>query len=107
MKVLLDENLPGRLKNDLSGHQAFTVYECGWAGKTNGNLLESMIEASFQALITFDKNLQHQQNFQRYTISVIVLNAPDNRYATLKMLMPSVVQILNSNPDPGVQVVSQ
>jgi hypothetical protein len=39
-----------------------------------------MLENGFQALLTFDKNLQHQQNFQQYTITVFVLSAPNNTF---------------------------
>ncbi len=62
----------------------------GWNGKKNGELLNLMIEYRFDALITFDKNLQYQQNFTKYTIPVIVLNAVDNTYASLKNLIPSI-----------------
>jgi hypothetical protein len=40
MRVLLDECLPRKLKNDLSGHDVRTVPEMGWAGKKNGELLQ-------------------------------------------------------------------
>jgi predicted nuclease of predicted toxin-antitoxin system len=63
MKLLLDENLPKKLKNDFSEYVMFTVREKGWTGKTNGELLKLMIDENFDALLTFDKNLQHQQNF--------------------------------------------
>jgi len=32
MKLLLDENLPRRLKADLQDYDVKTVPECGWAG---------------------------------------------------------------------------
>ena len=32
-----------------------------------------MLENGFDALITFDKNLQYQQNFSKYPLHVIVL----------------------------------
>ena len=57
MKLLLDENLPKRLKADFPGHETFTVSDLGWNGKTNGELLKLMMEDGFDVLITFDKNL--------------------------------------------------
>ena len=63
MKLLLDENLPKRLKLDFPEHGVYTVRDKGWNGIKNGELLKLMIEDSFDALLTFDKNLQHQQNF--------------------------------------------
>ena len=59
MKLLLDENLPQRLANDLSDHEVFTVRQKGWNGLKNGELLSVMINESFDALLTFDKNLEH------------------------------------------------
>jgi predicted nuclease of predicted toxin-antitoxin system len=73
MKILLDENLPKKLKRDLSEHTVFTVRECGWNGKKNGELLVLMQQELFDVLITFDKNLRHQQNFTKYTVSVNVI----------------------------------
>jgi len=83
MRLLLDENLPKRLKNDFSEHEIFTVRDKGWNGIKNGQLLQLMVEGGFHALLTFDKNLQHQQNFQKYTITVFVLSAVNNTYREL------------------------
>jgi predicted nuclease of predicted toxin-antitoxin system len=63
MKLLLDENLPKRLKFDFPEHEVYTVRDKQWNGIKNGEPLNLMIEDFFDALLTFDKNLQHQQNF--------------------------------------------
>jgi len=39
MRVLLDECLPRKLKNEFVENQAATVPEMGWAGKKNGELI--------------------------------------------------------------------
>jgi predicted nuclease of predicted toxin-antitoxin system len=78
MKLLLDENLPKKLKNDYSDHETYTIHDMGWQRIKNGQLLTLMVENGFEVLLTFDKNLQHQQNFQRNSISVLVLSAPNN-----------------------------
>lgn len=97
MRLLLDENLPKRLKQDLKEHEIYTAADKGWTGISNGKLLELLTENQFDALLTFDKNLQYQQNFTKYTIAVIVLNAPDNSYATLKELVQKVKDVLTTN----------
>ena len=107
MRLLLDENLPKRLKQDLSEHEIYTANERGWAGISNGKLLNLLIEHKFDALLTFDKNLQYQQNFTRYTIAVIVLNATDNRYNTLKALAPKIKDLLQQTLKPGPNVVTE
>jgi len=84
MKLLLDENLPKRLKLDFYEHAIFTVSDKGWNGKKNGELLGLLRDENFDALFTFDRNLQYQQNFEKYPVAVLVLQARDNTYATLK-----------------------
>jgi predicted nuclease of predicted toxin-antitoxin system len=42
MKLLLDENLPKRLKVDLMEFEVYTVSDNGWAGKKNGELMKLM-----------------------------------------------------------------
>jgi hypothetical protein len=75
MLLLLDENLPKRLKLDFPEHDVYTVRDKQWNGTKNGPLLKLLLENSFNALLTYDKNLQHQQNFLKYTITVFVLTA--------------------------------
>jgi hypothetical protein len=94
MKLLLDENLPKRLKQDFKDHEIYTAADKGWTGISNGKLLGLLTENKFDALLTFDKNLQHQQNFTKYTIAVFVLNAPDNSYSTLKDLVQKIKDVL-------------
>lgn len=100
MRLLLDENLPKRLKTDFADHEIYTVRDKGWNGIKNGQLLQLMTENSFHALLTFDKNLQHQQNFEKYTIAVFVLSAVNNTYVELTKLSPKVHEYLNRETLP-------
>lgn len=101
MRLLLDENLPKRLKQDFREYEIYTTADKGWTGISNGRLLRLLIENKFDALLTFDKNLQYQQNFTQYTIAVIVLNAPDNSYMTLKELVKKVKDVLTTDLKSG------
>ncbi len=101
MRLLLDENLPKRLKQDFIEHEIFTVADKGWAGISNGKLLTLLIDNKFDALLTFDKNLQYQQNFTKYSITVLVLNASDNSYETLKRLVQKIKDVLKSDLQTG------
>jgi predicted nuclease of predicted toxin-antitoxin system len=105
MRLLLDENLPRRLKSDFEGYEIYTVRDRGWNGIKNGELLQLMIENDFHALLTFDKNLQHQQNFQKYTITVFVLSAVNNTYMELSKLSYKVLEYLTSEKLPIGPVV--
>lgn len=105
MRLLLDENLPKRLKQDFPEHEVFTVRDKQWNGIKNGELLKLLLDNSFDALLTFDKNLQHQQNFLKYTITVFVLTAKINQYSELARLTPKVKEFLNSGQMPIGQVI--
>lgn len=107
MKLLLDENLPRRLKKNLAEFDVSTVVENGWAGKKNGELMVLMSTNGFSVLITFDKNLQHQQNFKKYELAVLVLSAKDNTYATLSRMIPEIIQALKSGLSPGPKVIQE
>lgn len=105
MRLLLDENLPKRLKQDFSEHEVFTVRDRQWNGIKNGELLKLLPDNSFDALLTFDKNLQNQQNFLKYTITVFVLTAPVNQYQELTKLTPKVKAYLNNRQMPVGPVI--
>lgn len=107
MKLLLDENLPKRLKSDFSEYEIYTVRDKGWNGKTNGALLKLMEADGFDVLITFDKNLRYQQNFKRYSIPVFVLNASDNSYLTLTKLVPQIKVLLKRKLLSGVTEIKE
>ena len=64
MKLLLDENLPKKLKSDFAEYEIFTVRDKGWNSKKNGELLELMLAESFDVLITFDQNLEHHKTLK-------------------------------------------
>ncbi|QDW24638.1 DUF5615 family PIN-like protein [Pedobacter sp. KBS0701] len=106
MKLLLDENLPKRLKEHFESHEIYTVRDMGWNGVKNGELLKLMIADEFDVFITFDKNLQFQQNFSKYTLPIIVLNAFDNTYLTLKEFIPQILLLLKSNLKVGANIIT-
>lgn len=96
MRLLLDENLPKRLKLDFPEHEIYTIRDKQWNGIKNGELLKLLIENNFDALLTFDKNLQYQQNFIRFTITVFVLTARINSYTEVTKLSPQIKRYLET-----------
>ena len=95
MKLLLDENVPRKLKFEIIGYEIFTVQEMemGWSSKKNGELLKLLLENNFYGLVTVDKNLNFQQNFSSYPIPVFILNAKDSRLESLKPLVAKIVNL--------------
>ncbi len=75
MRLLLDENLPKRLRLDFPDHEIYTIRDEQWNGIKNGELLKLLIENLFDALLTFDKNLQYQQNFLKYSFNSFCSNS--------------------------------
>lgn len=95
MKILLDENPDWRLKRYLPGHDVESVQLNGWAGLKNGTLL-SKAQDAFDAFITLDGNLEHQQNIAKFRIIVIALRARSNRLQDTWPLMTEVSRVLPS-----------
>ena len=72
MRILFDQGTPVPLKQHLPGHQIQTAFEMGWARLTNGELLEAA-KKQFDALVTTDRNLRHQQSLVGRKFAILVL----------------------------------
>jgi hypothetical protein len=106
MKMLLDENIPFRLHRDFPAeHEVFSVNYMGWNSFTNGELLRLMLVDKFDALITWDQNIEFQQNFVKYPITVFILRAPGNDYADLRPLIPKLLFVIGQGIKPGPVVI--
>ena len=73
MRVVLDQGTPAPLRRLLPGHDVATAFELGWATLTNGEFLAAAEDAGFEAVITTDKNLRHQQSVRGRSLGVLVL----------------------------------
>jgi len=89
MRVLLDENLPVRLKAHISDHEVFAVTEIGWSSMPDSDVIDQA-ESRFDVLLTADRSMRHQHNWADRKLSLVVLRGPDNRLQTLRLLMPQV-----------------
>ncbi len=102
MKLLLDEDLPTKLRYCLRPeHEAIPVRDMGWQSKKNGELLRLMEASGFQALLTGDRQMQFQQNWLNYPLPVITPDAHGDQYDDYNALIPQVKALL-ARPDlPG------
>ncbi len=106
MKLLLDEQLLRQLAACFPAScEVFTVQQLGWGSTTNGRLLKLAAEHGFDALITIDKNIEHQHNLATLPAMVIVLQARRNRIADLKPFVSGVMQVLAGGNKPGIYYV--
>ena len=95
MRILLDECLPLRLKDELPEHDVRTVPEAGWKGLKNGELL-ALAAGQFDAFITIDAGIAYQQNIESLSLGVIALKARSNRIQDLRPLMSRVRNALGT-----------
>jgi hypothetical protein len=77
VKVLLDENLPHLLRNNLGDHNVFTVRYKGWAGLKNGELLKTAEDDGFEVFITGDQTISYEQNLTGRRVAIVVLSSID------------------------------
>ena len=101
LKILIDESLDRRFAKEILHAYVKTVPDMGWAGLTNGKLLEKA-QIHFDVFLTSDQNLSFQQNFQEYQITVIVLCPARNQLEDLKLLAPSLLKFLSKPMDKRV-----
>ena len=90
MRVLLDENVDRWLRRLLDDEfEVVTVPERGWSGKKNGNLLRAA-EQEFNALVTMDRSMEHQQNLDAFDLGIVLITARSNRRRDVMPAMPEV-----------------
>jgi hypothetical protein len=106
-KILLDENLSKQLQEAFSTRVAvYSVRQLGWQLKQNGELLGAMQDNVFQYLITVDRNLQYQQNLEKYGIVVVVIFTYNNRLKTLLPQIPMIEEAIHtSEPNKNILIV--
>ena len=95
MRILLDESLPRPLALVLIGHDVSTVRDESWTSLTNGALLRQAA-ATFDVLLTADRNIEFQQNLATLPIAVVILVAESNRLESLEPLVPNVLEALKT-----------
>jgi predicted nuclease of predicted toxin-antitoxin system len=89
MKILLDECVSKKLKLHFPGFDVYTVSELGWSGVKNGQLMTLCAEHAFDVLLTIDKNMMHQQNLEKYPLTIVVLNSFTSRVEELISFIPA------------------
>lgn len=71
------------------------MVEMGWGGIGNGELLR-LAASDFDAFITVDKNLEHQQNLSSLPIAVVVLHSRSTELHVLRQHIPELEAALSS-----------
>ncbi len=96
MRVLLDEDIPTRLRFHFGeAVDVETVEYRGWKGLKNGALLRAAQE-HFDVLVTMDNHLPEQQPLQQFDLAVVILRARNKSLTELQKLMPELERMLGS-----------
>jgi predicted nuclease of predicted toxin-antitoxin system len=90
---LLDNCVPRRLAAVIEGHVVECVVDLGWAALTDGELLDRMT-GRYDALLTVDRGIRHQQRLRDRPFCIVLLRARTNRLADLLPLVSAMQDIL-------------
>ncbi len=61
----------------------------------NSELLRAA-EAEFDALVTMDKGIEHQQNLSRINLGIVLISVQSNRRQDVEPAMPEVNRVLRA-----------
>ena len=105
MKVLLDEDVPIRLRHHFpSPGDVETVEYRGWKGLKNGELLR-VAQEYFDVIVTLDDNLPDQQPLQQFDLAVVILRPQNKTLEELAALVPELDRVfLEIRPGNAVRI---
>jgi len=103
VKVLLDENLDHRLRNNLGAHEVFTASYKGWDGLKNGELLRVAEADGFDLLVTGDQTLSQEQNLTGRRLAIVALSSIEWRL--LQHHLPKIIAAIASAAPGSFQFV--
>ena len=77
MRVLLDHNLPHKLRSRLGilcRHEIITASYLRWGHLRNGELLLAAEETGIDVFVTGDRTLMHEQNLTSRRLAIVALS---------------------------------
>jgi predicted nuclease of predicted toxin-antitoxin system len=75
LRVLFDEDVPGKLARFLPQHEIHTVVSMQWGHIKNGELLTLIERERFDVFLTGDKNMDKQQRLSGRPFAVLIMSA--------------------------------
>ena len=93
MKILFDQNAPRSLARFLTKHSVTRSAELGWEQLKNGDLLTAAEEHGFDAMVTADRSLFYQQNFNNRKLAIVVL--PSGQWPIVKTRLAEIVKAVD------------
>lgn len=68
----------------------------GWEQLQNGILIKTAADQRFEALLTIDKNIEHEQNLKTLPLPIIVLNSRSNALPALVSFAAFLLNLLQA-----------
>ena len=106
MRVLLDHNLPHKLRTNLGTigeHEISTASHLGWGQLKNGDLLLAAEEHGFEVFVTGDRGVVHEQNLGGRRLAVIALST--NNWPIVKGYVPQILDAIEKATPGTFQTV--
>lgn len=97
MRVLVDHNLPHKLRTNLGTlgkHEIVTASYMGWGELKNGELLRAAEENGIEVFLTGDQSLVHEQNLTGRRLTILALSA--NNWPIIKNHVPRNLAAIDS-----------
>ncbi len=83
----------------------YSVPELGWSGIKNGDLLKQMQDKGLEILLSIDKNMSHQQNLEKYSVSLLVFDVRDTRYDSPVPFVAKTEELLKKEIPLGLTII--
>lgn len=93
MKVLFDHNVNRHFRRHLPGHDIDTARELGWDKLANGVLLKTAAGAGFEAFMSLDKKLEHEQNLTTLPLPVLMIDSVPTALLALLPFTPAILDL--------------
>jgi hypothetical protein len=94
VKLLLDEQIDARLKPALIELDLYLLSDMGWQGLKNGVLSQKAVENEFSFFVTADKNLPFQQNLDKLSFVIILLDTPTLLWEHQSLFAPKIIKLV-------------
>jgi hypothetical protein len=98
MPILFDNGTRRGLARFLTGHSVEEARARGWEELANGELIDAAELASFEVMVTTDKNIRYQQNLEARKIALVVLE--HSQWPMVKLVAENIAAIVNG-AQPG------
>jgi hypothetical protein len=95
MKVLFDNGTPKPIARTLIGHDVSFARQIGWHELENGQLIQQAEDASYDVLLSTDKNIRYQQNLSHRKIALAVRG--NSQWPQVRLHLTEIAAAVNAS----------